>query len=52
MWFSILVRKLLRRADFVSQVQLRTRILEFIDYFNRTTAKPFKWTYEGKALKQ
>ena len=52
MWFSILVRKLLRRADFVSKAQLRTRILDFIDYFNRTMAKPFKWTYEGKALKQ
>lgn len=52
MWFSILVRKLLKRADFVSKEQLKTRILEFIDYFNRTMAKPFKWTYQGKALKQ
>jgi len=52
MWFSILVRKLLKRAEFVSQEQLKVRILEFIDYFNRTMAKPFKWTYEGKALKQ
>lgn len=52
MWFSILVRKLLRRGNFVSKEQLKTRILEFIDYFNRTMAKPFKWTYEGKALKQ
>lgn len=52
MWFSILVRKLLKRADFVSKAQLKTRILEFIDYFNRTMAQPFKWTYEGKALKQ
>ncbi|HEY9661514.1 MAG TPA: transposase, partial [Allocoleopsis sp.] len=52
MWFSILMRKLLRRADFVSKEQLKTRILEFVDYFNRTMAKPFKWTYEGKALKQ
>jgi putative transposase len=51
-WFSILVRKLLRRANFISKAQLRTRILEFIDYFNRTMAKPFKWTYQGKALKQ
>jgi putative transposase len=51
MWFSILVRKLLRRANFVSKAQLKTRILEFIDYFNRTMAKPFKWTYQGKALK-
>jgi len=22
----------------------------FIDYFNRTMAKPFKWTYQGKPL--
>ena len=52
MWFSILVRKLLRRANFRSKAQLKKRILEFIDYFNHTMAKPFKWTYQGKALKQ
>lgn len=52
LWFSILVRKLLRRASFISTAHLKTRILEFIDYFNRTMAKPFKWTYEGKALKR
>jgi putative transposase len=52
LWFSILVRKLLRRANFISQEQLKTRILEFIDYFNLTMANPFKWTYQGKALKQ
>lgn len=51
-WFSILVRKLLRRANFSSKVQLKTRILEFINYFNRTMAQPFKWTYQGKALKR
>jgi len=52
LWFSILARKLLRRANFISKAQLKTRILEFIAYFNRTMAKPFKWTYQGKALKQ
>jgi putative transposase len=25
-------------------------LLAFIDYFNRTMAKPFKWTYKGKVL--
>ncbi len=49
-WFSILMRKLLRRGNFLSQANLKDRILAFIDYFNRTTAKPFKWTYKGKAL--
>ncbi len=51
-WFSILVRKLLRRANFTSIAQLKNRIFEFIDYFNCTMAKPFKWTYQGKALKR
>ncbi|WP_248277129.1 transposase [Brasilonema sennae] len=50
LWFSILVRKLLRRASFHSQTDLKARILEFINYFNRTMAKPFKWTYKGKPL--
>ena len=49
-WFSILVRKLLKRASFKNQDDLKTRILEFIDYFNQTMAKPFKWTYKGKVL--
>jgi putative transposase len=49
-WFSILVRKLLRRSSFTSKAQLKERILEFIEYFNRTMAKPFKWTYKGKPL--
>lgn len=51
-WFSILVRKLIKRANFTNKAELKTRILEFIDYFNRTMAKPFKWTYQGKALKR
>jgi putative transposase len=49
-WFGILMRKLLRRGNFISQADLKSRILAFIDYFNRTMAKPFKWTYKGKAL--
>jgi transposase len=50
LWFSILVRKLLKRASFSSLEDLRQRILKFIDYFNRTMAKPFKWTYAGRPL--
>jgi transposase len=48
-WFSILVRRLLKRASFSSLEELRLRILAFIDYFNRTMAKPFKWTYSGRS---
>jgi transposase len=49
-WFSILVRKLLKRGSFVSVEDLKAKVLAFVEYFNRTMAKPFKWTYQGKAL--
>jgi transposase len=49
-WFSILVRRLLKRGSFASTLELRERILSFIDYFNRTMAKPFRWTYTGRPL--
>ena len=39
-WFSILFRKLLRRASFTSKEHLKARIEAFIAYFNRTLAKP------------
>jgi transposase len=50
LWLSILVRKVLRRGNFTSVDDLRTTVLAFIAYFNRTMAKPFKWTYRGKPL--
>ena len=49
-WFSILVRKLIRRANFTSKHDLKAKILRFIAYFNETLAKPFRWTYVGKPL--
>lgn len=49
-WFSVLSRRLLKRASFVSADELRTQLLAFIDYFNRTLAKPFRWTYRGRPL--
>jgi transposase len=49
-WLSILMRKLLKRGNFTSIEHLKAKVLAFIEYFNRTMAKPFKWTYKGKAL--
>jgi transposase len=49
-WLSILVRKLLKRGSFTSVEDLQAKVFAFIDYYNRTMAKPFKWTYQGKAL--
>lgn len=49
LWFGILVRRVIKRGNFSSLEDLRTRILAFIDYCNQT-AKPFRWTYTGRPL--
>ena len=49
-WFGILTRKILRHGNFQSINELRTRIANFIEYYNTTMAKVFKWTYKGKLL--
>jgi transposase len=46
-WFSILVRRVLARASWLSVAHLRQGILAFIDYSNRTSHGPFHWTYKG-----
>ena len=49
-WFGILVRRVLKRGHFKTLEELRNRILAFIEYFDKTMAKPFKWTYKGRPL--
>jgi len=48
MIFGIVTRRALRHGNFKSLDDLRERLLDFIDYFNRTFAKPFRWTYTGR----
>lgn len=49
-WFSILVRKLLKRASFTSVADWEGQVRAFVAYYNATMAKAFKWTYRGKPL--
>ncbi len=49
-WFSILSRKVLKRGSFSSKEVLRSKVLNFIEYYNTVFAKPFKWTYTGQPL--
>ena len=49
-WFSILVRKLLKRASFTSVEDLEAQVRAFIAYYNATMGRAFKWTYSGKPL--
>ena len=46
-FLSILVRKLLKRGNFLSIDDLRDQILAFLEYYNLTMAKPIKWAYTG-----
>jgi transposase len=48
--FGVIMRKVVRRGNFPSVEDLRTKLLAFIDYFNQVFAKPFKWTYTGRPL--
>jgi hypothetical protein len=48
--FGIVGRRVVRRGNFTSLAALKQRLLDFIDYFNRTFAKPFRWTYTGRPV--
>src|SRR3954447_13563513 len=48
--FGVIMRKVIRRGSFSSVEDLRTKLLNFIEYFNRVFAKPFRWTYTGRPL--
>lgn len=50
-WFSVLVRRLLKRGSFASLQDISAKIWAFIDYFNTTLAKPFRWTFTGIPLR-
>jgi transposase len=49
--FGVIMRKVVRRGNFKSVEDLRTKLLAFIEYFNQVFAKPFKWTYTGCPLR-
>ena len=49
-WFSILSKHLLKRLSVQSTEELKSKVNNFINYFNNTMAKVFKWTYKGKPL--
>lgn len=50
-WFSILSKKLIKWGNFKSKEDLKSQLEKFIEYFNQTMAKPFKWTFKGFPLR-
>ncbi len=47
-WFLILARKVIRRGNFRSAEDLKEKIEAFINYFNRTMAKPLPMDLQGE----
>ena len=48
-WFNILSKDVLKGGVWHSKQQLIDQLLEYIDTYNSTRAKPFKWTYDGNS---
>jgi putative transposase len=46
-WFNILTKDVLKGGVWRSKKQLVDQIIEYIDTYNKTRAKPFEWTYNG-----
>lgn len=51
MWFNILSKDVLKGGVWKSTQQLSAQMLQYIDTYNKTRAKPFAWTYTGDVLK-
>lgn len=49
--FGIVHRRAIAGGSFRSLQELTDRLTEFIDYFNKTFARPFRWTYTGRPVK-
>lgn len=49
-WFGVLQRRVIRRGNFRSKAELTRIILEYIDYYNKHLAHPYRWTYTGQPL--
>jgi hypothetical protein len=50
--FGIIHRKLLRGGNFTSVKDLESQLRHFMDYYNKTMAHPFAWTYTGKPVQK
>lgn len=48
-WFNILSKDVLKGGVWHSKQQLIDQLLEYIDTYNKTRAKPFEWTYNGNS---
>lgn len=50
-WFNILTKDVLKGGVWKSKKQLTKQMIEYIETYNKTRAKPFAWTYTGDVLR-
>jgi transposase len=50
-WFNLLTKDVIKGGIWKSSEQLASQLLEYVDTYNKTRAKPFEWTYTGNPLK-
>jgi putative transposase len=50
-WFNILTKDVIKGGIWKSSEQLASQLMEYVDTYNKTRAKPFEWTYTGNPLK-
>jgi len=50
LFFGILQRQCLRHGSFATTAALRQTVLDFIAFWNRHQARPFRWTFTGYPL--
>lgn len=46
--FGVIQRKVIRHGNFTSVEDLQEKLRQFVEYYNKTFARPFSWTYTGR----
>jgi len=50
-WFNLLTKDVIKGGIWKSSEQLASQLMEYVDTYNKTRAKPFEWTYTGNPFK-
>jgi len=50
LWFSVLVRRFLKRGDFASAAECEQRLAVYLGAYNAREKHPYRWTYTGQPL--
>lgn len=49
--FGVIAKRVMRHGSFTSREDLTNKLRSFVEYYNRSFAKPVNWTYDGTGKK-